>query len=197
MSSHHHHKSDHDGDHGSDDGEKHGHLDHFKKVIEDHKKVAIGVGVGAGVIAVGALLAGGAYAWHQHSETEGQNKSKTRLHVKLHSATDLLAKEDDGESSPFVVMKIGRATVKSKVSEKNLNPTWDQEFEVGIIPGKDDSLYLEVLDKDSFLHSTLGNAEIDLRGLSDAPSKFSPELKGGGKHNHGKVHLSLHISQQS
>lgn len=180
--SHHHHDKDH----------KHEHIEHFEKVLKDHKKEVGAVAIGAGVIAGAALLAGGAYAYHEHAEGKNQANSTTRLHIRLHNATDLNGK-DEGKSDPFVAMKVGHATIKSKVVEKSLNPNWDQEFEVGIVRGKTDKLHVEALDKDRFVNETLGSADIDLNEISSEPTKISVQLKGG-KHNNGQIHLTLWVS---
>jgi len=146
------------------------------------------------VIAAGALLAGGAYAYHEHSESKAQQNSTVRLHIRLHSAKNLLAKDKGDTSDPFVVMKIGHATVKSAIIEKTCNPEWEQEFEVGIIRGKSDELYLEVFDKDKFMDETLGHAKVDLRDLGSDEAEVNLHLKGGGSPNNGKVHLSLWVT---
>ena len=39
--------------------------------------------------------------------------------------------DDNGFSDPFCVIQIGRATVKSNVIEKSLNPKWNQKFDIG------------------------------------------------------------------
>jgi len=166
----------------------HEHAEHFKKVIKDHKKEIGVAAIGVGVIAAGALLAGGAYAYHEHAEGQNQGKSPTRLHIRLHNATDL---NKDGES--FIAMQVGHATIKSKIAEQSANPTWDQEFEVGIIRGKTVKLHVEALDKEKFVNDTLGHADIDLSEINSEPTKISLELKGG-KNNTGHVHLTLWIS---
>jgi len=170
---------------------EHPQLKHFEEVLKNHEK---GIAIGAGVIAATALVAGGAYAWHEHSVSKHQMDSKTRLHIHLHNGTDLLAKHGGGVSDPFVVMVIGKATIKSNIVDGTCSPTWDQKFEVGIIRGTDDSMHIECLDKETFVNHTLGHSQIDLREIGSEPQKISVHLKGGHENN-GKIHLTLHISE--
>jgi len=169
------------------------HLDHFKKLCKDHEK---GIAIGAGVITVGALLAGGAYAWHEHSEGKAQADSPVRLHIRVDSAKDLGNKSHDGEETcdPFCAMKTGHVTIKTEVANNTSHPKWEQEFEVGIVRGKNDELHVEVLDKDSFLHSSLGHAKVDLREIGSDESEVNLHLTGGKSPNHGHVHMTFWIT---
>ncbi|KAI4298832.1 hypothetical protein L6164_032349 [Bauhinia variegata] len=71
-------------------------------------------------------------------------------------------------SDPYVVVKLGNQTAKTKVINSCLNPVWNEELNftltepVGV-------LNLEVFDKDLLkADDKMGNAEIDLRPIVSA-----------------------------
>ncbi|CAA2986800.1 C2-DOMAIN ABA-RELATED 11-like [Olea europaea subsp. europaea] len=71
-------------------------------------------------------------------------------------------------SDPYVILKLGNQTAKTKVINSCLNPTWNEEFSfslsepVGV-------LKLEVFDKDRFkADDKMGHAHINLQPLAAA-----------------------------
>ena len=66
--------------------------------------------------------------------------------VTVHSANDLLVADITGSSDPFVEVRIGQSTHKTKVIKKDLNPVWNEKFE--IVTGTLGHLYLTVYDWD-------------------------------------------------
>jgi len=60
------------------------------------------------------------------------------LRIHLLEAQDLVAKDNmmggmvKGKSDPYVKIHIGETTFKSHVIKENLNPTWNEMYEVGI-----------------------------------------------------------------
>lgn len=62
------------------------------------------------------------------------------LRIHLLEAQDLVAKDNmmggmmKGKSDPYVKIHIGDTTFKSHVIKENLNPTWNEMYEVGLGP---------------------------------------------------------------
>uniref|UniRef100_A0A8C1ZVI4 Extended synaptotagmin-like protein 1b n=1 Tax=Cyprinus carpio TaxID=7962 RepID=A0A8C1ZVI4_CYPCA len=85
---------------------------------------------------------------HSSFATEGM------LRIHLVEAQNLVAKDNmmggmvKGKSDPYVKIQIGGETFKSQVIKENLNPTWNEMYEVVLtqLPGQE--LTLEVFDKD-------------------------------------------------
>ncbi|KAI8821406.1 phosphatidylserine decarboxylase-domain-containing protein [Fimicolochytrium jonesii] len=88
------------------------------------------------------------------------------LRVKVISARDLVAKDRRGTSDPFVVLKLGGQTCKTKVVSKNLNPTWNEEFDFVLTPVLfDASLDLTLWDKDLIGKDFLGQISIKVADI--------------------------------
>mmetsp|Transcript_39510 Transcript_39510/g.99602 ORF Transcript_39510/g.99602 Transcript_39510/m.99602 type:complete len:174 (+) Transcript_39510:75-596(+) len=138
-------------------------------------KVALGI-VG-GIAALGAV-AGGAYVGHEMYEKSKQSGSSTRLHIKLIDGKDLAAKDDNGKSDPFVVIKCGHATVKSNVIKANLNPVWNQTFDLGFTP-EEKEVHFALFDEDFFGDDDLGEVTVPLAEIPTAPQTFTLKLPEG------------------
>ncbi|GLJ16604.1 hypothetical protein SUGI_0284740 [Cryptomeria japonica] len=86
--------------------------------------------------------------------------------VKVLKGTDLVVR-DRRSSDPYVVLTLGTNVKRTKVVEKNLNPIWEEEFELPITV--DSCLKLKVWDKDHRWKlkkdDFMGEAEIDLNQL--------------------------------
>ncbi|NDW60243.1 hypothetical protein G0P98_27770, partial [Yangia sp. PrR004] len=67
---------------------------------------------------------------------------------------------------PYVVVRIGKQKLKTRVVKKNTNPEWNEDLTLSIedpaVPVR-----LEVFDKDTFVDDSMGNAELDIRPLVD------------------------------
>ena len=50
------------------------------------------------------------------------------LLITVVCAKDLLPKDDNGLSDPYVILKVGRTQCRTKVVRKNLNPTFNESF---------------------------------------------------------------------
>lgn len=81
-----------------------------------------------------------------------------------------LAVRDRKSSDPYVVIKLGNQTVKTRVIKRNLNPVWDEELTLSI-PNPTPPLKLQVFDKDTLSRDDkMGDAVIDLQPLVMAVS---------------------------
>uniref|UniRef100_A0A2P2KUF2 Uncharacterized protein MANES_09G083600 n=1 Tax=Rhizophora mucronata TaxID=61149 RepID=A0A2P2KUF2_RHIMU len=79
-----------------------------------------------------------------------------------------LAIRDFKSSDPYVVVKLGNQTAKTKVINSCLNPVWNEEFCFSLTepPGV---LSLEVFDKDRFkADDKMGHAHLSLQPIASA-----------------------------
>nr|XP_043632921.1 protein C2-DOMAIN ABA-RELATED 4-like [Erigeron canadensis] len=78
-----------------------------------------------------------------------------------------LAIRDLRSSDPYVIMRMGKQKLKTKVVKKNINPVWDEDLTLSIfdpLPVK-----LEVYDRDLFsLDDKMGDAEFDFTPFLEA-----------------------------
>jgi len=170
-------------------------MDQAKHTLEEHK-LAVGALAAAAVVAA----AGTAFVVHQHHEASKQQHSHIKLHIKLISAEHLIAKDSHlfshATSDPYIVFKQGHIAIKSTVKHKNLNPEWDETFELGILDLKE-KLHVHVFDKNLVSDSHLGHAEVNLSHLTSNPEDTELKLHGdaGLLHsNHGKLNLKLWVT---
>ncbi|KAL6877567.1 hypothetical protein ACP4OV_012782 [Aristida adscensionis] len=75
-----------------------------------------------------------------------------------------LAIRDLCSSDPYVIVRMGKQKLKTRVIKKTTNPEWNEELTLSV---EDPALpiRLEVFDKDTFIDDLMGNAEVDIRPL--------------------------------
>lgn len=100
------------------------------------------------------------------------------LKIKVKKGTNL-AIRDMMSSDPYVVLKLGKQTVQTKVVRSNLNPVWDEELMLSV-PSDHGPVKLEVFDHDTFsADDIMGEAEIDIQPLiTSAIAYGDPEMFG-------------------
>ncbi|KAK3035653.1 hypothetical protein RJ639_033181 [Escallonia herrerae] len=105
-------------------------------------------------------------------------KPQGLLTVTVVKANDLKNQEMIGKSDPYVVVYIRPLfKVKTKVVENNLNPVWDQKFELIAEDKETQSLILEVVDKDVGKDERMGIAKLPLIELeADKPKEIELRL---------------------
>ena len=141
-------------------------------------------------------------------------KENGLLIVKLHRCIDLVAADKNGESDSYVAFKVGSSPIqKSRVMEKERNPTWGgDEFRFDLTKDGDFAdwlLHVSCFDHDKLsLNDCLGTLELDLGpatkwkrdgapkvySLSDREGKVdksSMEGRDGLEHPWGRVELAL------
>lgn len=79
-----------------------------------------------------------------------------------------LAVRDVISSDPYVIVRMGKQKVKTRVIKKNINPEWNEELTLSVadasIPIK-----IQVYDKDTFsLDDKMGDAEFDIGPFIEA-----------------------------
>lgn len=87
-----------------------------------------------------------------------------RLLVHIIEARNLLAKDSNGFSDPFVVLQLGNQKFRTKVVDMSLNPTWDEKFSFEVRDVRD-ALRLAVYDKDLIGKDFLGKVKFPLSDL--------------------------------
>ena len=141
-------------------------------------------------------------------------KDNGLLIVKLHRCIDLVAADKNGESDSYVALTVGSSPIqKSRVMEKERNPTWGgDEFRFDLTKDGDFAdwlLHVSCFDHDKLsLNDCLGTLELDLGpatkwkrdgapkvySLSDREGKVdksSMEGRDGLEHPWGRVELAL------
>lgn len=91
------------------------------------------------------------------------------LRVYLLEAENLIAKDNfmggmiKGKSDPYVKVRAGGKTLQTRVIKENLNPRWDQAFEILVtdVPGQD--IEFQVFDKDIDKDDFLGSCKIPVK----------------------------------
>ncbi|GAB2290876.1 hypothetical protein Dimus_025140 [Dionaea muscipula] len=99
-------------------------------------------------------------------------KPQGKLTVMVLKANDLKNMEMIGKSDPYVILNIRPLfKVKTKVIEDNLNPVWNETFELIAEDKETQSLILEVFDKDIGQDKKLGVAKLPLIDLEREKEK--------------------------
>jgi len=87
--------------------------------------------------------------------------------VTLTKAKNLAASDIGGSSDPYVKIRIGRQTVKSKTVTQCLNPEWNEKLILSWTGESKHELEIEVWDEDLISDDDLlGKARINLSGIS-------------------------------
>ncbi|KAH7659653.1 Calcium-dependent lipid-binding transcriptional regulator plant protein [Dioscorea alata] len=105
--------------------------------------------------------------------SELELKPEGRLTVTVVKASDLKNMEIIGKSDPYVIMYVRPMfKVKTKVISNNLNPEWNEKFDMVIEDKETQSIILEVLDEDNMAQDKrLGIVKFSLNDLEPEVSK--------------------------
>ncbi|XP_037346084.2 extended synaptotagmin-1 [Pungitius pungitius] len=118
------------------------------------------------------------------------------LRIHLLAGTNLVPKDNlmggmvKGKSDPYVKINISGETFVSRVIKSNLNPVWNEMYEVILtqLPGQD--LQIEVFDKDMDMKDDfMGRLKINLKDIID--SQFTDQWYTLSDVKSGRVHLIL------
>ncbi|XP_030585516.1 extended synaptotagmin-1-like [Archocentrus centrarchus] len=118
------------------------------------------------------------------------------LRIHLLAGQNLVPKDNlmggmmKGKSDPYVKMSIGGETFTSEVVKGNLNPTWNEMYEVILtsLPGQD--LHVELFDKDMDMKDDfMGRLKISLKELIDA--QYTDQWYTLSDVKSGRIHLAL------
>ncbi|KAF3631219.1 putative digalactosyldiacylglycerol synthase 2, chloroplastic-like [Capsicum annuum] len=105
-------------------------------------------------------------------------KPQGKLTVTVMRATNLKNQEMIGKSDPYVVLYIRPLfKFKTKTIDNNLNPVWDETFELIAEDKETQSLLLEVFDEDIGEDDRMGVTKLPLNELeSDTPKEIELRL---------------------
>ncbi|XP_073023454.1 calcium-dependent lipid-binding protein-like [Primulina eburnea] len=104
--------------------------------------------------------------------SELELKPVGKVTVTVMKANELKNKELIGKSDPYVVLYVRPLfKVKTKVIENNLNPVWNQTFELIAEDKETQSLIVEVFDEDIGQDKRLGIAKLPLAELEAETAK--------------------------
>ncbi|XP_028302323.1 extended synaptotagmin-1 isoform X2 [Gouania willdenowi] len=118
------------------------------------------------------------------------------LRIHLLAGQNLVPKDNlmggmvKGKSDPYVKINIGGETFTSRVIKANLNPTWNEMYEVILsqLPGQE--LHLEVFDKDMDMKDDfMGRLKIKLRDIID--SQYTDQWYTLSDVKSGRIHVIL------
>jgi len=79
---------------------------------------------------------------------------------------NLVPKDLNGTSDPFLMCKHGSETVRSSTVIKSLNPLWDEELVV-LLRNREEALKIEVYDEDRYQKEFMGRATRPIQDLED------------------------------
>ncbi|CAH2224237.1 extended synaptotagmin-1 [Pelobates cultripes] len=117
------------------------------------------------------------------------------IRVFVLEAENLIAKDNfmggmiKGKSDPYTVIRAGGKSVRTKVVKENLNPRWDQAFEILVtdIPGQD--IEFNVFDKDVDADDSLGSCKVSVKDV--LKKKTIDEWLPLQEVKSGKLHVKL------
>ncbi|KAK1350624.1 C2 and GRAM domain-containing protein [Heracleum sosnowskyi] len=126
-----------------------------------------------------------------------------KLLVRVIEARNLPASDQYGFSCPYVKVKLGKKSYKTKVVKKSLNPMWCEEF-CFLVHDLKDELKVYLLDK-LCKYDFVGIVKIPVSRILDAEDQslgttwfsLKPENKRSKTKEYGEVRLTLCLSQNN
>ncbi|CAL1608478.1 unnamed protein product [Knipowitschia caucasica] len=117
------------------------------------------------------------------------------LRILVLEARSLVAKDNlmggmvKGKSDPYLNVTVGKSTFKSHVIKENLNPTWNEMYEVVLKADSADQIYVEGFDKDLDSDDFLGRFSVNLKDV--IRSQYIDQWFAMNDVKSGRVHLIL------
>ncbi|XP_041712657.2 extended synaptotagmin-1 isoform X2 [Coregonus clupeaformis] len=117
------------------------------------------------------------------------------LRIHLVEASNLIAKDNfmggmvKGKSDPYVKIRVGGVTFRSHTIKENLNPYWNELYEIILtqLPGQE--IQFELFDKDLDQDDFLGRFKFNLRDIISP--QFTDEWYTLNDVKSGRVHLIM------
>ncbi|KAM9759327.1 uncharacterized protein esyt1b [Menidia menidia] len=130
-----------------------------------------------------------------HSEPGKAFGKEGLLRIHLLEAQNLVAKDNlmggmvKGKSDPYVKIAVGQVAFKSHVIKENLNPTWNEMYEVVLSGHSDLTINFEAFDKDLDSDDFLGRFNVTLNEVIS--SQYSDQWFTLKDVKSGRVHVIL------
>lgn len=124
-------------------------------------------------------------------DTKESIKDKGILNITLSDCKNLIAADKNGTSDPYVIFKINDTKVyKSKIIQKNLNPTFNEQFSHTIDSLSSSIMEIEVFDHNKIMKgSSLGTQKIILNTLKvSKKEKYNLKLQNVQS---GEINITL------
>ncbi|KAL1250031.1 hypothetical protein QQF64_021036, partial [Cirrhinus molitorella] len=131
----------------------------------------------------------------EHTSPDSNFASEGVLRIHLVEAQSLIAKDNlmggmmKGKSDPYVKIRVGGLAFKSQVIKENLNPIWNELYEVILtqLPGQE--VEFDLYDKDIDQDDFLGRVKVSLSDLISA--QFTDQWYTLNDVKSGRIHLVL------
>ncbi|XP_049921159.1 extended synaptotagmin-1 [Epinephelus moara] len=131
----------------------------------------------------------------QHTTPDPEFATEGVLRIHLVEAQNLIAKDNfmggmvKGKSDPYVKIRVAGITFRSHTIKENLNPIWNELYEVILtqLPGQE--IQFELFDKDIDQDDFLGRFKLNLRDIISA--QFMDTWYTLNDVKSGRVHLVL------
>ncbi|KAL0450081.1 UNVERIFIED_CONTAM: protein C2-DOMAIN ABA-RELATED 5 [Sesamum latifolium] len=90
-----------------------------------------------------------------------------------------LAVRDTRSSDPYVIVRMGKQKLKTRVVKKNVNPEWNEELTL-TISDPNLPIKLQVYDRDTFTRDDkMGDAEFDIKEFVEALKMHLENMPSG------------------
>jgi len=134
------------------------------------------------------------------NENQTNNTSPLKLVIVCVSGQNLIPKDSNGLSDPFVVVRLLSQKIKTSVIERSLNPEWNETFEFDLT-GVDvnSELSFTVYDKDPVGHDYMGDYLLlvkDALDLKGQTKTFVLQSHKTGKKVSGTLTISFNTISQ-
>ncbi|KAM4563855.1 extended synaptotagmin-1 [Odontesthes bonariensis] len=131
----------------------------------------------------------------EHTTPDPEFATEGVLRIHLMEAQNLIAKDNfmggmvKGKSDPYVKIRVAGITFRSHTIKENLNPVWNELYEVILtqLPGQE--IQFELFDKDIDQDDFLGRFKLNLRDITSA--QFIDTWYTLNDVKSGRVHLVL------
>ncbi|KAI4827202.1 hypothetical protein KUCAC02_030618 [Chaenocephalus aceratus] len=136
-----------------------------------------------------------AIAQPAHTSPDLSFASEGLLRIILLEAQTLVAKDNrmggmmKGKSDPYAKISVGKIAFKSNVITENLNPVWNEMYEVVLRPQSGQEVQLELFDKDMDQDDFLGRCDISVADI--IRSQFTDQWYTLNDVKSGRVRLIL------